>query len=388
MEKSGKVLEELKRVGIFRQLRPSESRGGKILIGKREFANFASNDYLGVSSRLDLQREFLGGIAGDSFLMGATSSRLLGGDNFAFENLEAYFAGLFSEAFGAPRSCLLFNGGFHANTGALPAFASSKDLVVCDKLSHASIIDSLKLGNASWLRFKHNDLSHLRRILDQNCGKYENIYIATESVFSMDGDRADIRGLVEIKKEYGVRRYIDEAHSFGLFGGGLGLCAESGLGREVDFVMCTLGKAVGSQGAIIICSMEDRDILINNCRPFVFTTASAPITALWTHFIFPKILAMAAERARLMELSELLRRGLENFETLGDTQIVPILVGAESKAVDLSEKLLEAGIWAPAVRYPSVPRGRARIRVSISAASSADDILRLSEIVNSQGAIR
>lgn len=194
------VLQKLREDGLFRELFPSVISGAHASFGGAEYINLASNDYLGISADADLQREFLSSLdCGKGFIMGACSSRLLGGDNPAFEELEEYLGRAYSESAGKERAVLSFNCGYHANAGILPAIASPRDLVLYDKLSHASLIDSIGNLPCKWARFPHNDMTALRRILGARRSEFENVFIATESVFSMDGDTSDIAELVRIK---------------------------------------------------------------------------------------------------------------------------------------------------------------------------------------------
>jgi len=375
MKNSAEILKSIRDCGLLRVLNPAQAAGARIFRDGQNFVNFACNDYLGISADIDLQQEFLKLLVDEKcdFIMSSVSSRLLGGDNFAFENFENFLSQIYSKACSAPKKTLLFNCGYHANTGVLSALATSKDLIIADRLSHASIIDCLKLTDAKWLRFKHNDYDNLRDILKKNRGNFENVFIATESVFSMDGDRADIQALADIKREFDALLYVDEAHGVGLYGSnGLGLAQSQNQLQNVDFLMCTLGKALASAGAFLVCGDDVRQILINKCRTFIFTTAMAPINVLWSEFIFKKMMAMSARREHLAVISKLLRKSLTGLNTLGDSQIVPVILGENSIANAVSEKLFDAKIWAPAVRYPSVPKGQARLRLSLNADMSTD----------------
>ena len=277
-------LEEIKAQGLYRKFKTFAVRGEKVFDGEREYLNFSSNDYLGIASSIEMQKEFLKEASMRSdFLMGSTSSRLLVGSFEAFEEAE----GEISRAFGRP--CLFFNSGYHANTGIVPALVSEKDLILADKLVHASIIDCLKLSSAKWMRFAHNDMGHLKSLLETHRANFRRVFIITESVFSMDGDFAPLRELVEIKNKYGAFLYVDEAHGFGVFGdGGLGLCEECGVVKDVDFIMCTLGKALASEGAFLICAEDAREMLVNKARSLIFTTAMPPINVMWTLFSLEK----------------------------------------------------------------------------------------------------
>lgn len=371
-------LGEIKAQGLYRKFKTFAVRGKKVFDGEREYLNFSSNDYLGIASRVDWQAEFLKEASSrKDFLMGSTSSRLLVGSFEAFEEAEAEI----SKAFGRP--CLFFNSGYHANTGIIPALVSDKDLILADRLVHASIIDCLKLSSAKWMRFSHNDMGHLRSLLERHRKNFRRVFILTESVFSMDGDFAPIGELVEIKNEYGAFLYVDEAHGFGVFGGGgLGLCEECGTVRGVDFIMCTLGKALASEGAFLICSEEAREMLVNKARSLIFTTAMPPVNVMWTLFSFKKMRSMAMEREHLKIVSQRFRKSLKNAEILGESQIVAAVVKDAGKCVALSKLLSEGGVWASAVRYPTVAKNSARIRFSLSAGLSEKDADFCAELFN------
>lgn len=361
----------LKDAGLYRRLVQSQAAGRFVERGGEIFVNLASNDYLGLSSNTALQREFLDRILsenGGRFLMGSTSSRLLGGNNGAFCQLEDFLARAYSAHSPEQKKCLAFNSGYHANSGILSALATSKDLILCDRLIHASLVDCLRLSSAKWMRFRHNDMAHLRQILKKNRGEYESVYIVTESVFSMDGDIADIAEIVKIKREFDAALYVDEAHAVGVFGKyGLGVCQELGVLGEVDFLMGTLGKAIASEGAFLICLENVREMLVNKCRTLIFTTAISPIAAMWSKFAFEKAMGMDSERSHLRRISGVLRNRLSSLKTLGSTQIVPVVLGENSAATSVSERLLKQKIWAGAVRYPTVPKGEARLRLSLNA---------------------
>ncbi|MBO5781862.1 MAG: 8-amino-7-oxononanoate synthase [Opitutales bacterium] len=363
-------LEEIKAQGLYRKFKTFAVRGEKVFDGEREYLNFSSNDYLGIASSIEMQKEFLKEASMRSdFLMGSTSSRLLVGSFEAFEEAE----GEISRAFGRP--CLFFNSGYHANTGIVPALVSEKDLILADKLVHASIIDCLKLSSAKWMRFAHNDMGHLKSLLETHRANFRRVFIITESVFSMDGDFAPLRELVEIKNKYGAFLYVDEAHGFGVFGdGGLGLCEECGVVKDVDFIMCTLGKALASEGAFLICAEDAREMLVNKARSLIFTTAMPPINVMWTLFSFRKMRSMNFEREHLKSISQKFRNSLKNAEILGTGQIAAAVLGDPKKCVALSGLLAEGGVWASAVRYPTVAKNSARIRFSLSASLSEKDV--------------
>lgn len=360
-------LESISRTGAYRRVRRADVSGARIEEDGRRLVDFSSNDYLGISGRIDWQREFLKGLSGsEKYLMGSLSSRLLGCNSSAFDDFEKTVSAEYSRAWNAEKSCLLFNCGYHANSGIIPALATSRDLVLADKLSHASLIDALKLTDAKWLRFPHNDLDRLEEILRRRRAEFENVYIVTESVFSMDGDFCDLRRLSEIRREFGAFLYVDEAHAFGLYGaGGLG----RSVGFDVDLAMCTLGKAAASEGAFALCSAETREMLVNRCRTFIYSTALSPVSARWSRFVFEKILGMDAEREHLRKISAAFRSAVSGV--LGESQIAP--VSTAGRALEISAAMESRGFRVPAIRKPTVPTER--LRFSFSAAHSESDVL-------------
>jgi 8-amino-7-oxononanoate synthase len=332
--------------------------------GKR-YLNLSSNDYLGIAGINDFQREFFDSLDRNPFVMGALSSRLLTGNNECAEKLETFL----SELYG--KECLLYNSGYHANTGILPALAEKNDLIVADKLVHASIIDGIRLCNCEMKRYKHNDYNDLERIMEQYADRYKSVYIVTESIFSMDGDTADLERLVDIKDRYRAKLYVDEAHAFGVAGdAGLGCAHHQHLVNKIEYIVCTLGKACASEGAFVVCDAATKQWLINKSRTLIFTTATPPINILWTHFVVNKIVTMKQEREHLRQISTRLRNKLAGLNILGDTHIIPVVTGENEKCIALAAKMQSKGIWVMPVRYPTVPAGQARIRLSLTAAMS------------------
>jgi 8-amino-7-oxononanoate synthase len=358
-------LAELEKKGLLRNLKLLRQNGAYIEYDGRCYLNLSSNDYLGISGIKDFQREFFETLDMNSFIMGALSSRLLTGNSACVENLESCI----SELYG--RECLVYNSGYHANTGILPAIAEKSDLIVADKLVHASIIDGIRLCACEMKRFRHNDCNDLERILIQSAGKYRAVYIVTESIFSMDGDTANLERLVELKEKYRAQLYIDEAHAFGAVGeSGLGCAHDKQLVHRIEYLVGTLGKAGASEGAFIVCDAATKQWLINRSRTLIFTTAIPPVNILWSHFIIKKIVEMKKEREHLRQITKRLRNRLEGHDILGDTHIIPIVAGENEKCISMAEKMQSHGIWVMPVRYPSVPAGQARIRLSLTAAMS------------------
>lgn len=368
------ILKDLEQKDLYRSLKDSIVAGERIILEGQDCLNFASNDYLGITKNTHWQEGFFKDISSEeNFIMSSVASRLLAGNNIAFTKLENLIANSYKTEENQDLECLVFNSGYHANTGILPSLTSPKDLIIADKQVHASIIDSLSLSKAKWLRFKHNDYEDLIRLLEKNRADFENVFIVTESLFSMDADIADIAKLVEIKTKYNCFLYVDEAHSIGVFGNtGLGLCDELGLVENVDFIMATMGKALASEGAFLLCKKEFKELLINKCRSFIFTTAIAPINALWSEFVLKKLSSMQKERSKLEEFSKKLKDFIPNAE--GQRHVISIIIGDSDKALRLQKALLNKDIYAPAIRYPSVAKNSARLRLSLSAAMEIGDI--------------
>ena len=305
-----RTLNNLEAGGNLRRLHRLEHDGRYVTADGRRMLNLSSNDYLGLAADIDLRREFLAGLTPETFVPSSSSSRLLTGNCPVYEELETELARLYGR-----EAALVFNCGYHANTGILPAVADADTLILADKLVHASLIDSLKLGTARYLRYRHNDMKHLERILHEYAPTRKRTVIVTESIFSMDGDEAPLKQLVELKKHYpGTLLYVDEAHAFGVRGRrGLGCAEEQGVTADIDFLMGTFGKAAGSEGAFVVCGRTAREWLVNRVRPFIFTTALPPVSVAWTLFVLRRLVKMDKRRKRLAELSTRLHRALHEW---------------------------------------------------------------------------
>ncbi len=365
-----KELQNLKNFGLFRELKTLRRVGSKIFEGEKSYLDFASNDYLGLAANSEIQNEFLQSLPNTKdFLFGSASSRLLTGNFPSYTETEAEIERSYN------KPCLIFNSGYHANTGLIPAICQKGDLILADKLVHASIIDGLKLSDAKYLRFAHNDYEHLRKLLAENRSNFNKVLIVSESIFSMDGDLADLHELVKIKNEFDALLYIDEAHSFGVLGkSGLGAAEDTGLISQIDFIMCTLGKALASEGAFVVCSQVWKDFFVNKTRSLIFTTALPPVSLMWTNFAFKKMRTMHTQREKLSALQKHFRDKLKGLKILGKSAIAPLLIGDENKTLELAQKLKSEGIYAPAIRYPTVAKGAARIRFSLSGALAPEEI--------------
>lgn len=383
MDRDAYLKEELCRLeseGNLRHLTPAGHEGSHVIAEGRKMLNLSSNDYLGLAADVSLRREFMERLDPGDFVMSSSSSRSLSGEFPVYGQVEDKL----SEMFGK-EAALVFNSGYHMNLGILPAVAGKDTLVVADKLVHASMIDGIRLSAAGAIRFRHNDMTQLGNILEKEHGRHRRIIIAAESVYSMDGDRADLRMLCEFKKRYdNVFLYVDEAHAFGVFGeNGLGLAEEQGCIRDIDYLCGTFGKALASMGGFVVCSRTVREYLINRMRPFIFSTALPPVNWRWTEFLLGKLSGMKDRREHLAMLSDRLRSGLEDlgFVMVSDTQIVPLTAGESKVAVRLASELQAAGFFVLPVRPPTVPEGSSRLRFSLTAEMTAADIAALTDAV-------
>ena len=386
MEPISEELALLQQSGMMRRLQPLSGRGGgRVDFGGRRLINLSSNDYLGLASDQALLDEFYGQRTAENamerYSLGTASSRVLTGDCAIAHDLERLLKKLYRSD-----AALLFNSGYHANIGIIPALFSKHDLILSDKFNHASIHDGLQIGRAPYKRFRHGDYDHLRSLLDSHRGSCDRLLIVSESVFSMDGDCADLKTLVELKQRYGAMLYLDEAHAVGLYGAhGLGMAEREGCIDEIDLLVGTFGKACGSVGAFLVCSADIRDYLINRSRSLIFTTALPPVVLCWNHFVMDKLSAMGAKRQHLRHLSEGLRRQLteHGLNTGGETNIVPVIIGDAAKTVAGAKLLQDRGYYVLPVRPPTVPAGTSRFRLSLTADLNAGDLAELPGLISS-----
>lgn len=370
---------KLKTASQYRKLIDINKYEQHLTVTGTRMVNLSSNDYLSIGSNRSYINEFMAGIEADKQLLGATSSRLLTGNVPEYELLENKLCMMYNS-----EAALVFNSGYHANTGILPAIMKRGDLILSDRLNHASIVDGLRLSAADFERYKHLDYVHLEKILQKKRHQYAKVCIVSESVFSMDGDVADLQKLVDLKKKYNVFLYIDEAHAVGVFGeNGLGCCEAQNATADIEIIVGTFGKAYSSVGAFAILNKLLRDFLINTVRTLIFTTALPRINLLWTSFVMDKIIADEKQnRKKLHELAGILQKMLiENgFGNISQSHICPLIAGSNEQAIKLADKLKENGFWVSAIRPPTVPAGTARIRISLTPAVSVLDLEHFIEV--------
>jgi glycine C-acetyltransferase len=371
-------LAEIRRSGLHRRMRLIEGpQGPRVLLDGAEVLLLCSNNYLGLADHPKVRDA--AAEAAQRYGAGSGASRLISGSMTLHRRLEGRLA-----AFKRTEAALLFGSGYLANTGAVAALAGRGGVVLSDELNHASIIDGCRLSRAETFVYRHRDLEHLEYGLNQ-AGAGSRL-IATDAVFSMDGDVAPLVELVELARRYGARLLVDEAHGTGALGpGGRGALAAAGLSGEPDVVVVgTLGKALGGYGAYVCATAEIVDLLVNTARPFIFSTAPPP----------PSVgaalaaLTLLAERPGLVE--QLRRNAATLREALGAsgldggssrTQIVPVMVGDARRAMALCERLLEGGVFAQAIRPPTVPDGSSRLRLTVMANHSAGDLRAAARVI-------
>lgn len=369
-ERYKKELQELKQNFCERKLISLKKDGKYIFDGNKKYLNLSSNDYLGIAEDRKILKKFLK-IA--DFSMGAASSRLLTGSSYVYAKLECLLSALYRKD-----RALIFNSGYHANTGIMSALLSKKDVVFCDKLNHASILDGIKLSEAKMFRYKHLDYNHLEELLQKNRNDYETAIIVTESLFSMDGDIADLNKLIELKNKYNAILVVDEAHAFGVYGNrGLGLAEEQNCIEDIDLIVGTFGKAIGSMGAFCTGHEVLINYLINKCRPLIFSTAIPEINIAFSYYVITEVIPnLKKERKELIKTSAKLRESLVSYglKTTGSSHIVPVILGENQTAVNVSKELINNGYYLLPVRYPTVAPNSARIRISLRADISCEDI--------------
>ena len=365
--------------GGLRSLRPVLRRGkGRLILAGdegRELIDFSSNDYLALAEHPALIAAAQEALS--RFGAGSGASRLMSGDLAVYHALEDAVARLKGK-----EAALTFGSGYMANTGIIPALVGRHDLIFSDRLNHASIHDGCRLSGARVIRFRHNDLNHLEELLKENRGTGAAL-IVVESIYSMDGDRCPLRELAALKERFGCLLMVDEAHATGVFGPhGGGVIEEDGVGAAVDLAVGTFGKGLGSYGAFVAGNREMIEYLVNRARSFIFSTALPPAVAAASLAAVRLIRHEPGLRRELQEkigyFKGVLRKG--GYEAdLGPSQIIPIVVGESEAALHIAELLRKQGIFATAVRPPTVPQGTARLRFSITRHHSTTDLSQAAE---------
>lgn len=339
-----------------------------IYFGENRLLNLSSNNYLGFADNRRITEEFMKTVGG-KYSFGSASARLLTGTLPVYKDLENLLTNLYNT-----EATLLFNSGYHANVGISSTLAQKGDVIFSDKLNHASIIDGMKLSQGKFFRYQHNNMESLENLLERERNNYNNAIIVTETVFSMDGDIADLKKIIELKKKYNCILVIDEAHAFGVFGEkGLGVAESLNVLKDIDLLMGTFGKSVGSMGAFATGKKVLIDFLINKSRPFIFSTALPPINIAFSKWIIENKFPETYEKRK-----EMLRIG----KSLGsESHIIPVIIGENKKTAEMCEILYQNGYFTLPIRPPTVPEGTSRIRISLTTEIREKDLEKLCKII-------
>ena len=368
MPKPTEELAQLREQGLERVLHPLDSPAGiRVIRSGKTLWNFASNDYLGLARHPQLEDALVDGVR--RYGAGAAASRLVCGTLPPHQLLE--------EELAAAKQCsasLVFSSGFATSLGVIPAVVRKADFILLDKLCHACLVDAARLSGATLRVFPHNSLRKLGQLLSTIRSKHANsrILVATDSVFSMDGDLCPLREIVELVENHGALLLLDEAHGFGVLGeNGMGLAEREGLQQRITFQMGTLSKSAGLSGGYVAASREWIDLLVNRARSFIYSTAPPPALAHAT--------ITALQLIRSDEGKSLRGKLRHNISIIADspTPIVPHILGSNEAALAASSSLANAGFMVPAIRFPTVPRGSARLRISLSAAHPPEAVATL-----------
>ncbi len=342
----------------------------EIILDGKHVLNFCSNNYLGLADDERIKKAALEAVTQDGF--GSGASRLVCGTMSAHVKLEEKLARLKNT-----ESTLVFSSGYMANTGIIPALFDRQDVILSDRLNHASIIDGILLSRAKLRRYAHKDMQDLQNAL-KNSGGFKKRLIVTDTIFSMDGDIAPLQNIVDLARRYEAWVMVDEAHAFGVLGEhGAGLVEQEGLGNQIDIQMGTLSKAAGCFGAYAAGSKYLCEYLTNHSRSFIYTTAMPPACAAAASVAVDIITQDQARRRKVLANADDLRQGLKvlGFNTMqSTTPIIPILVKDSAKALVMSKRLLEQGIFVQAIRPPTVPVNTARLRVTVMATHTQQDL--------------
>ncbi len=364
-------LDELRTQGLWRELRPLDEQDGITVRAEgREWINFSSNDYLGLAHSAEMRHALTEGIA--KYGGGSGASRLVCGTHRAHTELEEALAD-----FKGTAAALTFSSGFAVALGTIPALMGAGDTIILDKLCHASLVDAARLSGATIRVFPHNHLEKLERLLQTAKGR---VLVVTESIFSMDGDAAPLREIAALKAKYGAWLLVDEAHAVGVLGPqGRGLTAELGVNQQVDLHLGTLSKAFGLSGGYLAASRQVIDLLINRARSFIYSTAPPIHLAHALGIILDLIRSDRGDTLRAQVRNHALQTqnllsGIGIASHANEAAILPVILGEESRAMEISSRLRETGFLIPCIRYPTVARGSARLRITVSALHSAAQI--------------
>ncbi|MBC1551525.1 glycine C-acetyltransferase [Listeria booriae] len=379
-------LQALREQGLYNTIDTIEGPNGAIVkINGADLINLSSNNYLGFSNDARLKEKAIA--ATETYGVGAGAVRTINGTMTIHNELETKLA-----EFKHTEAAIAFQSGFNCNMGAISAIMTKNDAIISDELNHASIIDGCRLSGAKVLRAKHQDMDDLRRVAKEatESGSYEKIMYITDGVFSMDGDVAKIPEIVEIAEEFGLITYVDDAHGSGVMGGGAGTVKHFGLSDKIDLQMGTLSKAIGAVGGYVAGSQQLIDWLKVRARPFLFSTSLTPATAAACIEAIDIMEHDPERMTKLWDNGTYLKKGLANLGfDIGhsETPITPCIIGDEKLTQQFSRRLLEEGVYAKSIVFPTVPKGTGRVRNMPTAAHTKemlDEVLAIYEKVGKE----
>ncbi len=372
-----KEIEKLKEKDNFRQIHDIEEKHDRYLvINGRDMVNFSSNDYLNLSTNRELINEFIQNYKNNNeFIFSSTSSRLLTGTSKIYNRLENNLAKIFNKS-----ACLLFNTGYQCNLGVVSSLLNRDDVIFSDKLNHASIIDGMKLSGSQFYRYKHLDYENLEELLKKHRNRYKKAIIISESVFSMDGDIANIKKLAELKEKYDCYLMIDEAHAFGIYGNNLaGISDRDNLLDKIDIITATLGKSFASMGAFCAADKSIINFLINKANSFIFSTAIPSINIMWSNFLIEEKINFVKEKSD--KLNKLIKQANKYIQNKNETQIIPVIIGENNKTIKIAQELQSKGFYILPVRPPTVPVNTSRLRLSLTSDITFEEFKTVIDIV-------
>ncbi len=348
-------------------LKKQENNFRSLKVFDKNMVNLSSNDYLFLAHDEVLKKDFIDKYLSE-FSFSSSSSRLITGTYDIVSHLEKRIEEIYK------KPALVMNSGFCANKTIIETFYNKNSLILTDRLNHASIYAGIVSSTSRFLRYKHLDMENLESLLEKYRKDYDDILIVSESVYSMDGDTADLKKLVEIKKKYNADLMIDEAHSFGVYS--YGIAYNENLVKDIDFLCIPLGKGGGSVGAYVICEQDFKDYIINYGKEFIYSTALPPVNNLWNLYILNNMKNFDEKIKKLEDLKNYTLNLMKemNIDTVSDSQIIGLVIGSNSKTDMITEKLRQKGWLVYGIKSPTVPKGGERIRISLHSEITKDEI--------------
>lgn len=356
----------------------NENRKRILKTNDRKLLNFSSNDYLGLANDEEIFNDFFSTMNFQNFKLSSSSSRLIDGSYDVVMALEKEVEKIYG------KSCLVFNSGFDANSSLIETFYNKDSLIITDRLNHASIYDGCINSNARILRYNHLDVEALEKLLKKYGEQYEDILVITETIYSMDGDIANIKEIVNLKDKYKFYLMVDEAHSYAVHS--YGIAYQEKLVKDIDFLIIPLGKGGASVGAYVICDTIFKEYLINKSRKFIYSTALPPINNMWNLYVLKNMEKYCDRMNKLKELISYSLKTLQEMkiETSSKSHIISVIIGDNKKVTDLSNKLKEKSYLVYPIKEPTVPKNTSRLRISLTADMKIEDLKRFFEILKEE----